>query len=176
MEESAVCLDVQKCMQYFSFLLLRRELKNVCFRVAVASCWRIQAARVLFFSLAPLESSSNVCFPDWMLSSCCPLQTSSFCVLSKTASILFFAQVTYRYKNSRRGGVLRYGKYAHTQQPNSHTQQVATPKNQKGKTKKLQQTLQTAVFDDNGDLGVKSLQTLFMWHNCDPQLSALCSS
>jgi hypothetical protein len=25
-------------------------------------------------------------------------------------------------------------------------------------------------------LGVKSLQTLFMWHNCDPQLSALCSS
>jgi hypothetical protein len=47
-----------------------------------------KAARVLFFSLAPLESSSNVCFPDWMLSSCCPSQTSSFCVLSKTATIL----------------------------------------------------------------------------------------
>ncbi len=144
------------------------EVENACFRVAVASCWRIQAARVLFFSLAPLESSSNVSFPDWMLQVfvCCQKQQVSF----------FFAQVTYRYKNSRRGGVLRYGKYAHTQQPNSHTQRVATPKNQKGKTKKLQQTLQTAVFDDNGDLGVKSLQTLFMWHNCDPQLSALCSS
>jgi hypothetical protein len=96
--------------------------------------------------------------------------------LSKTATILDLHKLTYRYKNSRRWGVLQYGKYAHTQQPNSHTQQVATPKNQKGKTKKLQQTLQTAVFDDNGDLGVKSLQTLFMWHNCDPQLSSLCSS
>jgi len=103
-------------------------------------------------------------------------QTGCFHLVVKNSNYPWFAQVTYRYKNSRRGGVLQYGKYAHTQQPNSHTQQVATPKNQKGKTKKLQQTLQTAVFDDNGDLGVKSLQTLFVWHNCDPQLSALCSS
>jgi hypothetical protein len=135
-----------------------------------------KAARVLFFSLAPLESSSNVCFPDWMLSSCCPSQTSSFCVLSKTATILDLHKLHTVTRTAEEEEFYDMeNMHTHTQ-PNSHTQQVATPKNQKGKTKKLQQTLQTAVFGDNGNLGVKSLQTLFMWHNCDPQLSALCSS
>jgi Na+-translocating ferredoxin:NAD+ oxidoreductase RnfC subunit len=65
-------------------------------------------------------------------------------------------------EQQKRGSSTIWKICTHTQQPNSHTQQVTTPKNQKGKTKKLQQTLQTAVFDNNGDLGVKSLQTLFM--------------
>lgn len=87
----------------------------------------------------------------------------SFCVLSKTATILDLHKLHTITRTAEEGEFYGIWKICtHTQQPNSHTQQVTTPKNQKGKTKKLQQTLQTAVFDNNGDLGVKSLQTLFM--------------
>jgi hypothetical protein len=83
------------------------------------------------------------------------------CVVKNSNYPLICTSYIPLQEQQKRGSSTIWKICTHTQQPNSNTQQVTTPKNQKGKTKKLQQTLQTAVFDDNGDLGVKSLQTLF---------------
>jgi hypothetical protein len=159
-----VCFDVQQCMEYCSFLLALKDVGKCLLQSCCCKLLKNPSCQ----SALLLTCTTGVRFQCLLprLDGCFHLvvhrKLQVFVCCQKQQLSLICTSYIPLQEQQKRGSSTIWKICTHTQQPNSHTQQVTTPKNQKGKTKKLQQTLQTAVFDNNGDLGVKSLQTLFM--------------
>ncbi len=119
MVESAVCFDVRKCMQYCSFLLLRRKLKMFASELLL---------QVVEESKLPECSSSHL--HHWSPVPKSASQTGCFHLVVKNSNYPWFAQVNIPLQEQQKMGsstIWKICTHTTTQQPHSTSRHTQKP-------------------------------------------------